>query len=136
MGTYAGYTGGMDIAEEERDDFTEKMLKLLNYGGMMNFEVINMFLKDIDNKYHRIFAFVEMFYEFINHSNQPEYQAAIELLKVLAEENEEVGRLPENAERCWSILESEHVHNIGRLRIKRYLSLLANKQLRKKYLEF
>lgn len=43
MGTYAGYTGGMDIPEEERDNFTEKMLKLLNYGGMMNFEVINMF---------------------------------------------------------------------------------------------
>ena len=43
MGTYAGYTGGMDILEEERDDFTEKMLKLLNYGGMMNFEVVNMF---------------------------------------------------------------------------------------------
>ena len=33
----------MDILEEERDDFTEKMLKLLNYGGMMNFEVVNMF---------------------------------------------------------------------------------------------
>ena len=68
MGTYAGYTGGMDIPEEERDDFTEKILKLLNYAGMMNFEVINMF--------------------------------GIEL------------------------------------RIKRYLSFLANKKLRQKYLEF
>lgn len=93
-------------------------------------------LKDIDNKYHRIFAFADMFYEFLNHSDQSEYQAAIELLKALAEENEETGRLPENAERYWSILESEHVHNIGRLRIKRYLSLLANKKLRKKYLDF
>ena len=43
MGTFAGYTGGMDIAEKERTDFTQKILKLLNYSGMMNFEVINMF---------------------------------------------------------------------------------------------
>ena len=43
MGTFAGYTGGMDVPEEERDDFTRKILKLLNYAGMMNFEVINMF---------------------------------------------------------------------------------------------
>lgn len=93
-------------------------------------------LKEIDNKYHRIFAFADMFYEFLNHSDQSEYQAAIELLKVLAEENEEAGRLPENAERYWSMLESESVHNMGRLRIKRYLSLLANKRLRKKYLDF
>ena len=93
-------------------------------------------LKEIDNKYHRIFAFSQMFYEFIDNSEQPEYQAAIELLRVLADENEEIGRMPENAERYWSMLESEHVHNIGRLRIKRYLSLLANKKLRKKYLDF
>lgn len=93
-------------------------------------------LKEIDNKYHRIFAFSQMFYEFIDNSEQPEYQAAIELLKVLEVENEEVGKLPDNAERYWSMLESEHVHNIGRLRIKRYLSLLANKKLRKKYLDF
>ena len=93
-------------------------------------------LKDIDNKYHRIFAFADMFYEFLNHSDQSEYQAAIELLKALAEENEEAGRLPENAERYWSMLEYKSVHNIGRLRIKRYLSLLANKKLRQKYLEF
>lgn len=93
-------------------------------------------LKEIDNKYHRIFVFADMFYEFLNHSNQLEYQAAIELLKVLAEENEEAGRLPENAERYWSMLEDECIHNIGRLRIKRYLSLLANKKLRQKYLEF
>lgn len=45
-----------------------------------------------------------MFYEFLNHSDQSEYQAAIELLKALAEENEEAGRLPENAERYWSML--------------------------------
>lgn len=93
-------------------------------------------LKDIDNKYYRIFAFADMFYEFLNHSDQSEYQAAIELLKALAEENEEAGRLPENAERYWSMLEYKSVHNIGRLRIKRYLSLLANKKLRQKYLEF
>lgn len=43
MGTYAGYTGGKDIPEEKRDDFTKKMLKLLNYAGMMNFEVVNLF---------------------------------------------------------------------------------------------
>lgn len=76
MGTFAGYTGGMDILEEERDDFTQKILKLLNYSGMMNFEVVNMF-------------------------------------------GMELGLIKE-----------------VELRIKRYLSLLANKKLRQKYLEF
>ena len=93
-------------------------------------------LKDIDNKYHRIFVFSEMFYEFVNNSHQSKYRAAIELLRVLADENEEVGKLPDNAELYWSMLEDESVHNVGRLRIKRYLSLLANKKLRQKYLEF
>lgn len=40
------------------------------------------------------------------------------------------------SERYWSMLEDKSVHNIGRLRKKRYLSLLANKKLRQKYLEF
>lgn len=98
-------------------------------------------LYDINNRYHRIFAFQEMFYEFVNHSDRQEYQAAVELLRILADENMELQIEAENAaseevERYWYALSDIHIHNTGRLRIKRYLSFLANRKLRKKYLGF
>ena len=35
MGTFARYTGKMDIPEEKRECFGRQMMKILNYGGMM-----------------------------------------------------------------------------------------------------
>ena len=43
MGTFASYTGEMNIPEEKRNDFRKQMMKLLNYGGMMNPEQVSMF---------------------------------------------------------------------------------------------
>ena len=36
MGTFARYTGKMDIPEEKRECFGRQMMKILNYGGMMH----------------------------------------------------------------------------------------------------
>ena len=40
MGTFARYTGKMDIPEEKRECFGRQMMKILNYGGMMQFEKV------------------------------------------------------------------------------------------------
>ena len=41
MGTFARYTGKMDIPEEKRECFGRQMMKILNYGGMMQFEKVD-----------------------------------------------------------------------------------------------
>ena len=43
MGTFARYTGKMDIPEEKRECFGRQMMKILNYGGMMQFEKVLLF---------------------------------------------------------------------------------------------
>ena len=43
MGTFARYTGKMDIPEEKRECFGRQMMKILNYGGMMQFEKVVLF---------------------------------------------------------------------------------------------
>lgn len=43
MGTYAGYYGDMDIPEEKRDEFTQRVLTLLTQGGMMGNEEVTLF---------------------------------------------------------------------------------------------
>lgn len=47
MGTFAGYWGDMTIPEERRDEFNQRMLYLLEQGGMMNFEQIQIRGKEI-----------------------------------------------------------------------------------------
>ena len=43
MGTFGGYTGQTYIKEEQKEQFTRQIMKILNYGGMMSFEAINMY---------------------------------------------------------------------------------------------
>lgn len=102
------------------DDFLEGFVKLLS---------------DINEQYCRIFPFQSMFYEFLKNGHKIEYQAAIELLKNLAKENEEDGSLIKYA-RDWDITSRKITHNMGRLKLKRYLAILANKELRIKYFGF
>ncbi|MBQ3600369.1 MAG: hypothetical protein II992_04090, partial [Lachnospiraceae bacterium] len=47
MGIYGRYTGTMDIQEEEKQKFTENVLKLLNYGGMVQFDQVSMYGMEI-----------------------------------------------------------------------------------------
>ena len=40
MGTYAGYQGKSRIAKRDQTAFSRQMVKILNYGGMMGFDVV------------------------------------------------------------------------------------------------
>lgn len=91
---------------------------------------------DIDQFYQRIFPFQSMFYDFLQNSGKREYRAALELLKEIADENKEEGKIIEKAKYSWDITSRNVTHNIGRMRLKRYLAAMANKKLREKYFGF
>ena len=91
---------------------------------------------DIDQFYQRIFPFQSMFYDFLQNSGKREYRAALELLKEIADENKEEGKIIEKAKYSWDLTSRNVTHNAGRLRLKRYLAVMANKKLREKYFGF
>lgn len=108
-------------ASESSDEFLKGFLTLL---------------VEIDQFYKRIYPFQNMFYEFIQNSGKPEYGAAVELLKRIADENKEEGKIIEKIKYDWDITSRNVTHNTGRLNLKRYLSVMANRRLRKKYFDF
>ena len=77
-----------------------------------------------------------MFYDFIQNSEKKEYRAALALLKMLYEENKEEGKVIKYAKGDWDLVSKNVTQNIARLRLKRYLSIMANVKLRKKYFHF
>lgn len=93
-------------------------------------------LAGIDQYYKRIFPFQSMFYEFLQNGCKVEYRAATELLKRLSDENREEGKVIEKAKYSWDIISRNVTHNIGRMRLKRYLSVMANRALRQKFFGF
>lgn len=95
-----------------------------------------MLLVEIDQHYKRIYPFQRMFYEFLQNGRKTEYQAAIELLKRISDENREEGKIIEKAKHYWDITSRNVTHNAGRLKLKRYLSVMANLALRRKYFGF
>lgn len=92
-------------------------------------------LNNINERYKRVFAFHDMFYEFISSGNKKEYRAAISLLCKLYEDNAKDGEVIKLVNN-WELSSKNVKCNSGRMCIKRYLSLLANKKLRLKYLNF
>lgn len=95
-----------------------------------------MLLVEIDQYYKRIFPFQNMYYEFLQNGSKTEYRAAVKLLKKLSDENREEGKIIEEAGRDWDCTSRRVTHNVGRLRLKRYLSVMANGRLREKYFGF
>ena len=93
-------------------------------------------LDEIRAYYRRICPFKTMFYDFIQNSEKKEYRAALALLKMLYEENKEEGKVIEYAREEWDSVSKNVTQNIARLRLKRYLSVMANVKLRKKYFNF
>lgn len=47
MGTFAGFYGEQKIKEELKEEYTKNLIKLLNAGGMMQFENVNLFGTEI-----------------------------------------------------------------------------------------
>lgn len=93
-------------------------------------------LAEIDKYYKRIFPFQNMFYEFLQNGSKIEYRAATELLRLLSDENRNEGKIIEKTGYRWDITSRNVTHNAGRLKLKRYLSVMANNALRLKYFGF
>lgn len=91
---------------------------------------------EIDQYYECIYPFQSMFYEFLHNAGKEQYRAAVELLRSISEENKENGKIIEKAKYGWVSASRNVTHNIGRLRLKRYLSVMANLKLRKRYFGF
>ncbi len=77
-----------------------------------------------------------MFYEFIANGSKKEYRAAVEVLRKLYDDNAEAGKIIEKARGSWDLSSKNVTCNSGRMNMRRYLALLANVELRKKYLGF
>lgn len=88
-------------------------------------------LRQIDDHYHRLYCFSSTFCEFMRSPERREVQAAVLLLKRLAERyKDETDQFKDNHSYDWDL------KTPGRLNIKRYLALLANFELRQRILGF
>ena len=102
------------------EDFTQEFIEVLS---------------DIDEQYRRIFPFESMFYEFIENKEKVEYRAAAGLLYYLLKRYAKEGKV---IEKCgsWDIASKNIICNEGRMKIKQYLAVMANKKLREKFFGF
>lgn len=117
-----------EIKEKENlDDITQNVFKYL----------FTLFV-ELNDYYKRIFPFFDMFYEFLENGKKKEYAAAIKLLKELSdsEEYRKEGKIIEHAKYSWDLTSKNVTCNRARMKLKRYLSIMANKQLREKYFGF
>ena len=57
-------------------------------------------------------------------------------IQELADENKSSGKVIEHCKGPWDLCVRKVTFNLGRLRIKRYLAMMANKKLRRKYFDF
>ena len=108
--------------KETEEDFTKFFLEIIT---------------EIDKYYKRIFPFQSMFYEFLQNGAKKEYITVVVLLKKLAdsEEYRKAGEIIKYAG-GWELTSRNVTHNYARIRLKRYLSVMANRKLREKYFNF
>lgn len=132
----------MNIWLEELADRHRKLMELPDAGCGDRFDSSNflenfiILLDKICSYYKRIYPFKTMFYDFYQNSEKKEYRAAIALLEMLCEENKEDGKIIEYARGSWDLVSKNVTQNIARLRLKRYMSVMANTKVRKKYFGF
>ena len=114
---FRGISGEHFVQEE---DFIQEFMEILS---------------DIDKQYKRIFPFESMFFEFIENKEKVEYRAAAGLLYYLSKHYAKEGKA---IEKCgsWDIASKNVICNEGRIRIKQYLAVMANKKLREKFFGF
>lgn len=128
---------------EETDQWLRKLgeryRKLLEVQETENVDFLEYFfglLEQINEFYKRVFPFQEMFYDFLQNDSRREYRAALKLLEELDQENREDGRIIEKLSGSWDLNSYNVTHNAGRMRMKRYLAVLANRRLREMYFGF
>ena len=114
-------TEAMDISSSDDKNFLEDFVSTLH---------------EIECFYKRVYAFRDMYYEFLMNYSDRRYIAAVKLLKELAEENRESGKVIDKVGCYWDLTSKNVTFNEGRRNMKRYLAVMANKELRKKYFRF
>lgn len=90
----------------------------------------------LDEYYRRVYTFRSMFRDFMLHGNELPYQAAMELLKKLDTECRQEGSVMQLASPDWDANSCNITRNPGRMKIRRYLAVMANKELRKRFFDF
>ncbi|MGN0438325.1 MAG: hypothetical protein ACI4F4_07345 [Lachnospiraceae bacterium] len=115
------------MKNEDLESITENFIKYL----------LTTFV-EVESYYKRIFPFYNMFYEFIENGKQREYVAAIKLFKELADSEtyRKDGEIIKYIRSSWDMTSKNVTHNRARMKLKRYLSVMANKMLRQKYFGF
>jgi len=123
---------------ERHKELTEELKQKGTYKEYKFLEEFLLVLKEVDEYYRRVFPFQSMFYEFLQNGNKPEYIAAVELLREIAneKENRNAGKLIEYEKSRWGFTDGRITRNKGRMRMKRYLAVMANAKLREEYFEF
>ena len=93
-------------------------------------------LIEIEEYYKRVFPFQKMFYEFVANGNKKEYKAAISLMREVYERYKEEGAAIKHMNGSWEMNSRKVTFNPGRIQMKRFMSVLANRKLRKEYFNF
>lgn len=124
----------VDLAKRHKQ-ITEE-LNLKGYDNEDFLREMTEALFSADVYYKRVFAFQNMFYDFLQNSADMRYVAALKLFEEQCEENKESGKLIENLRDTWELTNKNIKCNEGRMNIKRYLGVMANKKLRDKYFGF
>lgn len=100
-------------------------------------------LRFANSNYYNIYAFSNFFYESIGHLNDQRYLALWKILDNMVHDQEllEIGNIifenngttkKKKLKKFWFLIKKHEKNNQARLKLKRYLALLANERLRKK----
>lgn len=130
--------GMIELISKWKQDY-EEIIKDTQDADIDSFEMLKKLMNILDtaNEYYkRIFAFSSMFYEFLENGKNKKYIAAIKLFEKVVEDNKAEGRIIKHLKNNWSMTSKNVTFNEGRVTIKRFLSLMANKKLRKIYFDF
>lgn len=121
-----------------KEDYDE-ILKSLSDEVTSDYDMLKKLLDVLDSAndyYRRIYAFQDMFYEFIEHSKDARYIALVRLFEKVIEENKEAGGIIKYAQGRWEMVSKNVTFNEGRVTIKRFLGFMANRRLRNIYFGF
>lgn len=123
-----------ELSVQHKQIMNEIMIEEKREGKFLD-ELLSL-LEETETFYKRVYCFQSMFYEFLQNGRDKRYVAAVRLLGRLVQENREKGKVIEHMHMGWDITSRNVTHNEGRMAIKRYLSVMANKALRKQYFGF
>lgn len=102
----------------------------LELGGPEFLHDFCLHLALIDDYYGDIYLFRETFYDFLDHFDEKRYQVMYQMLVEMAQRNQAFS--PSLRSEEMDTYPVDMVRNPGRMEVKRYIALLANRELREK----